>query len=247
MNAILSVRDLHISFGGVKAANGVDLDIYPHELIAVIGPNGSGKTTFLNLCTGYIRATHGSVIFEGRSITNQAPRTITRRGIARAFQIPQLFTGHSLIENVMLAVAANHGIWRAIKPLANEAYRNKAREVLDLMSLGDVADRPAVNLPEGLRKLADIAIALALKPRLLLLDEPTSGVSTAEKFPLMNTIAGVLRDEKVTALFVEHDMDVVERYADRVLVWNAGRVIAGGPPKEVLQSSLVLESVIGIS
>ncbi len=247
MNAILSVRDLHISFGGVKAANGVDLDIYPHELIAVIGPNGSGKTTFLNLCTGYIRATHGSVIFEGRSITNQVPRTITRRGIARAFQSPQLFTGHSLIENVMLAVAAKHGIWRAIKPLANETYRNKAREVLDVMSLGDVADRPAVNLPEGLRKLADIAIALALKPRLLLLDEPTSGVSTAEKFPLMNTIAGVLRDEKVTALFVEHDMDVVERYADRVLVWNAGRVIAGGPPKEILQSPLVLESVIGIS
>ena len=97
MNPILSVRDLHISFGGVKAADGVDLDIYPHELIAVIGPNGSGKTTFLNLCTGYIRPTRGSVIFEGRSITNQVPRTITRRGIARAFQIPQLFTGHSLI------------------------------------------------------------------------------------------------------------------------------------------------------
>jgi branched-chain amino acid transport system ATP-binding protein len=246
MNPILSVRDLHISFGGVKAADGVDLDIYPHELIAAIGPNGSGKTTFLNLCTGYIRPTRGSVTFEGRSITNQVPRTITRRGIARAFQIPQLFSGHSLIENVMLSVAAQHGIWQTFRPLAREAYRNKAIELLDLLSLGDIAHGPTANLPEGLRKLADIAIALALKPRLLLLDEPTSGVSTAEKFVLMDTIVGVLRAEKVTALFVEHDMDVVERYADRVLVWDAGQVIAGGPPQEILRSSHVLERVIGI-
>lgn len=246
MNPILSVRDLHTSFGGVKAADGVDLDIYPHELVAVIGPNGSGKTTFLNLCTGYIRPTRGSVIFDGRSITNRVPRTITRRGIARAFQIPQLFTGHSLIENVMLSVAAQHGIWQAIRPLANEAYRTKARQLLELLSLGHIADGPTVNLPEGLRKLADIAIALALKPRLLLLDEPTSGVSTAEKFSLMDTIVGVLRAENVTALFVEHDMDVVERYADRVLVWDAGRVVAGGPPHEILRSSHVLERVIGV-
>jgi len=246
MNPVLSVRDLHISFGWVKAANGVNLDIYPHELIAVIGPNGSGKTTFLNLCTGYVRASRGSIIFEGHSITNKVPRTITRRGIARAFQIPQLFTGHSLIENVMLSVAAQHGIWKTFKPLANEAYRNKARHVLDLMSLGDFADWPTANLPEGSRKLADIAIALALKPRLLLLDEPTSGVSTAEKFPLMDTIVRVLRAERVTALFVEHDMDVVERYADRVLVWDAGQVVAAGPPHEILRNSRVLERVIGI-
>ena len=146
----------------------------------------------------------------------------------------------------MLSVAAQHGIWQAFRPLAHEIYRDKAREVLDLMSLGDIAHGPTVNLPEGLRKLADIAIALALKPRLLLLDEPTSGVSTAEKFALMDTIVGVLRAEKVTALFVEHDMDVVERYADRVLVWDAGQVIAGGPPQEILRSSHVLERVIGI-
>ena len=121
-----------------------------------------------------------------------------------------------------------------------------AGHMLDLTSLGDFADWPTANLPEGLRKLTDIAIALALKPRLLLLDEPTSGVSTAEKFPLMDTIVRVLRAEKVTALFVEHDMDVVERYADRVLVWDAGRVVAAGPPHEVLRNSHVLERVIGI-
>jgi branched-chain amino acid transport system ATP-binding protein len=246
MNPILAVRDLRISFGGVVAANGIDLDIYPHELIAVIGPNGSGKTTFLNLCTGYIHPASGTVTFEGKTITELPPRTITRRGIARAFQIPQLFAGHSVLENVMLAVAARHGIWDVVRPLVRRRYRDEAREILNLLTLGDVADRLTAILPEGMRKLADIAVAMALKPRLLLLDEPTSGVSTAEKIPLMDTIVGVLRAEKITALFVEHDMDVVERYADRVLVWDSGRVAAEGPPHEVLHRADVLERIIGV-
>lgn len=246
MIPILAVRDLHINFGGVRAADGVDLDIYPHELVAVIGPNGSGKTTFLNLCTGYIIPTQGSVTFEGHSITDLSPRQITRRGIARAFQIPQLFTGHSLIENVMLAIASRRGIWQAIRPLAQQKYLTEARKTLALLSLEDAAEHPTANLPEGMRKLADIAIALALKPRLLLLDEPTSGVSSSEKFPLMDKIVSVLRSEEITALFVEHDMDMVERYADRVLVWGSGQVIAAGAPQEILRSADVLERVIGV-
>ena len=246
MNPILAVRALRISFGGVVAANGIELDIYPHELVAVIGPNGSGKTTFLNLCTGYIHPASGTVTFEGKTITDLSPRTITRRGIARAFQIPQLFAGHSVLECVMLAVAARHGIWEVMRPLVRASYRDEARAILDLLTLGDVADRLTAILPEGMRKLADIAIAMALKPRLLLLDEPTSGVSSAEKIPLMDTIVGVLRAEKITALFVEHDMDVVERYADRVLVWDSGRVAAEGPPHEVLHRADVLERIIGV-
>jgi branched-chain amino acid transport system ATP-binding protein len=247
MNPILAVRDLRISFGGVVAANGINVDIYPHELVAVIGPNGSGKTTFLNLCTGYIHPASGTVTFEGKAVTELPPRTITRRGIARAFQIPQLFAGHSVLENVMLAVAARHGIWDVMRPLMRGSYRDEAREILDLLTLGDVADRLTAILPEGMRKLADIAIAMALKPRLLLLDEPTSGVSTAEKISLMDTIVGVLRAERITALFVEHDMDVVERYADRVLVWDSGRVAAEGPPHEVLHNVDVLERIIGVA
>jgi branched-chain amino acid transport system ATP-binding protein len=246
MTPILSVSDLHINFGGVRAADGVNLEIYPHELVAVIGPNGSGKTTFLNLCTGYISPTHGSVTFEGHRITDLSPRQITRRGIARAFQIPQLFTGHSLIENVMLAIAARRGVWQAMRPLAQPLYLEEARRTLGLLSLDEAADHPTDTMPEGIRKLADIAIALALNPRLLLLDEPTSGVSTAEKFPLMDKIVSVLRAEKITALFVEHDMDMVERYADRVLVWDSGRVIAAGAPAEILRSADVLERVIGV-
>jgi branched-chain amino acid transport system ATP-binding protein len=247
MNPILAVRDLHINFGGILAANGINIDIYPHELIAVIGPNGSGKTTFLNLCTGYIRPASGSVVFEGQAITGLTPRTITRRGIARAFQIPQLFSHQSVLENVMLAVAARHGIWEVMTPLARSSYKAEARAILDLLTLGDIDDRLTAILPEGLRKLADIAIAMALRPRLLLLDEPTSGVSSTEKISLMDTIVRVLRDQKITALFVEHDMDVVERYADRVLVWDAGRVAAEGPPHEVLHSADVLERIIGVA
>lgn len=247
MNAILTARDLHINFGGVKAADGVDIDIFPHELVAIIGANGSGKTTFLNLCTGYISPTRGSVVFEGRAITDLSPRRITRQGIARAFQIPQLFAGHSLLDNVMLAVAARRGIWEPFKRLSHPIYEEEARATLDLLSLGEAAGQPASDLPEGLRKLADIALALALKPRLLLLDEPTSGVSTTEKFAIMDTIVNVLRSEKITALFVEHDMDVVERYADRVLVWDSGRVMTEGAPREVLAKREVIERVVGVA
>jgi branched-chain amino acid transport system ATP-binding protein len=244
---LLTARNLHISFGGVTAADGVDLDIGRDEIVAIIGANGSGKTTFLNLCTGYIRPSQGSVHFEGRGITGLSPRAITRLGIARAFQIPQLFTAQSLIENLMLAIAARSGIWDGSRPLGRESYRTQAQQTLSLFSLDDAADWPASALPEGMRKLADIALAMALKPRLLLLDEPTSGVSAAEKFPLMDTIVQVLRREAVTALFVEHDMDVVERYAQRVLVWDAGRVIASGQPAVVLRSPDVLERVIGVA
>ncbi len=247
MTPILLVRDLHVSFGGVKAADGVDLEVNPHERVAIIGSNGSGKTTFLNLCTGYIRPKRGTVRFDGRDITALSPRAITRLGIARAFQIPQLFTAHSLVENVMLAVAARHGIWQAATPLAREIYWEQARATLHLLSLEKFAAQPTAILPEGVRKLADIAIAMALKPRLLLLDEPTSGVSSAEKLALMDTIIAVLRAENVTALFVEHDMDVVERYADRVFVWDSGRVAASGPPDTVLRNPEVRERVIGVS
>jgi branched-chain amino acid transport system ATP-binding protein len=246
MMPILSVRDLHVNFGGVKPADGVELDIHAGEIVAIIGPNGSGKTTFINLCTGYVNPARGSVLFDGQPITNLPPRRIARRGIARAFQIPQLFTGHSLLENVMLAVAAQGDIWQPMGPLDRQIYREAALRILDLLALNDAADQQTAALPEGLRKLADIAIAIALKPRLLLLDEPTSGVSTAEKTPLMDTIVAMLRAERMTALFVEHDMDVVERYADRVFVWDTGRVVASGHPREVLRNPNVVERVVGV-
>lgn len=246
MQPLLKTVNLQVSFDGVKAADGIDLEIHPGEFVAIIGPNGSGKTTFLNLCTGYVRPSAGSVFLDERNITRLSPRAIAKRGIARAFQLPQLFTGHTLIENVMMALAARHGFWDPLRPLDRTAWRDEAEGLLRLVDLSEVAERRSSEMSEGMRKLTDIVIAMALKPRLLLLDEPTSGVSASEKFALMETLVAALRAESVTALFVEHDMEIVRRYADRILVWDTGRIMAEGDPETVLNDPYVLENVVGI-
>ena len=244
---LLQAKDLRVAFYGVKAADGVNLEIREGEFLAIIGPNGSGKTTFLNLCTGYLRPSSGEVYLDGEPITAMAPRTIARRGIARAFQIPQLFLDQTVRDNLMIAVAAKRGIWVPFKALGAEGRRQEAEELLALVGLDREAGQLAGALPEGRRKLLDIVIALALKPRLVLLDEPTSGVSTIERFNLMETLMAALRRAKVTALFVEHDMDVVQRYADRVVVWDSGSVMAEGPPSEVFKDERVLRNVVGVA
>ncbi|SEL93215.1 amino acid/amide ABC transporter ATP-binding protein 1, HAAT family [Bosea lupini] len=244
---LLQAKDLRIAFYGVQAADGVNLEIREGEFLAIIGPNGSGKTTFLNLCTGYLRPSSGEVYLDGKPITAMAPRTIARRGIARAFQIPQLFLDQTVLDNLMIAVAAKRGIWVPFKALDADGRRREAEELLALVGLDGEAQQLAGALPEGRRKLLDIVIALALKPRLVLLDEPTSGVSTIERFTLMETLMAALRRAKVTALFVEHDMDVVQRYADRVVVWDSGSVMAEGPPSEVFKDERVLRNVVGVA
>ncbi|WP_176085339.1 ABC transporter ATP-binding protein [Martelella sp. HB161492] len=244
---LLRAENLQVAFGGVRAADGVSLTINEGEFVAIIGPNGSGKTTFLNLCTGYVRPVAGRVMLGDQEITRMEPRAIARRGIARAFQIPQLFTDHSVIENVMLAIAARRGIWHILHPLDRPAYRREAEELLELLNLSQHAETIAGTLPEGLRKLADVTVAMALRPKLLLLDEPTSGVSALERFPLMDTLMKAMKSEGVTALFVEHDMDIVENYADRVVVWNAGSIMAEGTPAAVMKDPRVLENVIGVA
>lgn len=247
MQPILEAKDLHVAFNGVKAADGVSLSIHDGEFLAIIGPNGSGKTTVLNLCTGYVRPKSGSVHLDGQDITRLAPRTIARLGVARAFQIPQLFSDQRVIDNMMLSLAAKDGLWTMMRPLETEARRAEAEALLGLVGLADDKNRISNTLPEGHRKLLDIAVALALKPRLLLLDEPTSGVSALERFPLMEALMGALRQRQITALFVEHDMDVVARYANRVLVWNAGNIMAEGHPDEVFKDQRVLQSVVGVA
>ncbi|WP_027554241.1 ABC transporter ATP-binding protein [Bradyrhizobium sp. Cp5.3] len=244
---ILEARGLHVAFNGVKAADGVSIMVHDGEFLAIIGPNGSGKTTLLNICTGYIRPGSGSVLLDGCDITRLSPRAIARRGVARAFQIPQLFSAQRVIDNMMLALAATDGLWSAIRPLDTPARRAEAEALLDLVGLADDADRISSTLPEGHRKLLDIAVALALKPRLLLLDEPTSGVSALERFPLMEALMSALRQRRITALFVEHDMDVVARYASRVLVWNAGNIMAEGRPDEVFSNAQVRQRVVGVA
>lgn len=243
---VLQSKGLHVEFGGVKAANGVDLDLYQGELASIIGPNGSGKTTFLNLCTGYVRPSKGEVIFAGKDLTRMPPRDITRLGAVRTFQLPQLFTEDTVIQNVLIALAARTGFWN-MRALDRPGLRSEALEILSIFGLKAEAERYIHSLPEGVRKLVDIAVSIALSPTLLLMDEPTSGVSSSEKFEIMDILMPILRKRKITALLVEHDMELVTRYMDRVIVWNAGQVMADGAPDVVLRDERVLRNVVGVA
>ncbi len=242
---LLQVKDLSIRFGGIIAAEDVNLSVNPGENLAIIGPNGAGKTTFLNICTGYLSPVSGTVHFMGRDITRLAPRNITRLGIARAFQIPQLFLEQTVNENMLLAITARHTNLSTIRPLGTSAFRDEAADILSLLKVADFAARPAQELPEGTRKLVDIAIALALQPRLLLMDEPTSGIASSEKFAVMDVLVAALATRGVSSVFVEHDMEMVTRYANRVAVWNGGRVQKSGPPQDILDDPEVRRTVIG--
>ncbi len=246
MSVLLSARGLKLAFGGVKAADGIDLDVMAGEFLAIIGPNGAGKTTFINMTTGYLKPQGGSISYDGQPILGLSPRAIVRRGIGRSFQLPQLFTEHTVLENAALAIAAREGWWSPLVPLVRPAWRDEAFALLERFGLQEVAGARADALNEGARKLADIAMAVALKPRLLLMDEPTSGVAAAEKMGVVETLARVLRDAKVTAVFVEHDMEVVARFADRVAVWSQGRIAALDTPERVLADPAVQREVIGI-
>jgi branched-chain amino acid transport system ATP-binding protein len=246
MSAMLSARGLAIRFGGVVAAEDVSLDVHEGDTLAIIGPNGAGKTTFLNICTGYLKPQAGAVTFRDRDILGQSPRAITRLGIARAFQIPQLFAEQTVLENMLVAASSTAGRSAPFTPLRNIPEREDVDRVLRLVRCDDVADRVASELPEGKRKLVDIALALALKPEVLLMDEPTSGVASSEKFAIMDTLIGALKERSVTAVFVEHDMEMVSRYANRVAVWSAGRIQKEGPPDTVLTDPEVIRTVIGV-
>jgi branched-chain amino acid transport system ATP-binding protein len=243
---ILQTIDLTRSFDMVKAADAINVTVGRGELVGIVGANGSGKTTFLNLITGYIKPQRGRIVFMGRDSTGLSPRLITKRGIARSFQIPQLYTGLSVRENVMLSLAAATGnsasFWR---PLYRRPWLEESLEILERFGLQSYAERPVAELPEGGRKLLDIALSFALKPLLLLMDEPTSGVSIEDKFQVMDTLVRVLQQSDITTIFVEHDMEVVQRYGRRVLVFDTGRVIADGDPANVLADPEVRKAVLG--
>jgi len=230
MSPILVAEGLHKRFGAVTAAADINLAFDDRTVVSLIGANGAGKTTFLNMVTGYVRPDRGQIKFDGRPLVGLAPRAITRFGISRSFQVPQLFPSLSLRENLLVA----EGIAGAAK---------EADAMLDRFGLGPYADRPAGLLPEGIRKLLDVAMALVGRPKLLLLDEPTSGVAADEKFGIMDLVMGAA--SQVVVLFVEHDMDIVARYATRVIAFYDGRVIADAPPDEALRAAEVRRYVIG--
>jgi branched-chain amino acid transport system ATP-binding protein len=245
MSVLLETVGVTRFFGMVRAAQELNIRIDEGEMVGIIGSNGSGKTTFLNLATGYLKPDRGHILLDGRDTTTLPPRRITRLGVARSFQVPQLYIGLTVIENVLLSLAARSGRVGAWWELRKPEWVGEARQILGQFAVGGYADRPVAALPEGARKLLDIALAVALRPRLLLMDEPTAGVSTEDKFAVMDTLVGALRGSRITTVFVEHDMDVVLRYSRRVLVFDQGLVIADGEPSAVLADAGVRKAVLG--
>lgn len=246
MTLIFETHKLSKTFGAVTAAADINVTIEEGEMVGVIGSNGAGKTTFINMVTGYLKPSAGSILFKGREMVGLAPRDVTRAGICRSFQIAQLFPELSVLDNVLIAygISVEHRL-SFFRPLENAESVAKAHRVLAEYSIDDYADAPVATLPQGVRKLLDIAMAMLGGPSLLLLDEPTSGVAIDDKFELMETIMKAVRASGAATLFVEHDMEVVERYAPRVIAFYDGRVLADGPTEDVLSDPQVQEFVIG--
>jgi branched-chain amino acid transport system ATP-binding protein len=254
MTAILDAKGLNKAFGAVTAASNVNAAIEKDSVVGLIGTNGAGKTTFINMITGYLKPDTGTIHYEGRDITRLPPREITRLGICRSFQIPQLYSSLSVHENMMVGLgvvlrnAGRGGYFSRGRPQV-PGYDAPAEEVADRIlsqfGLMDYRGQNAQVLPGGVRKLLDIALTMVAKPRILLLDEPTSGVSAEEKFGIMEMVLKVVRAEGATVLFVEHDMEVVSRFAQRVLAFYDGRIIADATPEIALADPEVKRYVVG--
>ncbi|MBI3433966.1 MAG: ABC transporter ATP-binding protein [Proteobacteria bacterium] len=249
MTAILSVRKLEKTFGSVVAARDISLDIPAQQTVGIIGANGAGKTTFINMITGYLRPSLGTIWFEDRDITGRSSRQITRLGISRSFQVAQIFSSLTVMENICAAAAIARGprgaLAHAWRPLLSADTVGEARAAAELFQIGAYRDIRAATLPQGVRKLLDIAMAVVGWPRLLLLDEPTSGISIEEKFSLMDVVMTALKSRNITVLFVEHDMEIVSRFADRVLAFYDGTVIADGAPAQALADTRVRTFISG--
>ncbi|MBY3137047.1 ABC transporter ATP-binding protein [Rhizobium laguerreae] len=246
MKPIIEAKSLIKRFGAVTAANDVNVDIMSGTISGLIGTNGAGKTTFINMITGYLGPDSGSILLDGQEIVGLSPRQITRRGVARSFQIPQLFNSLTAIENLMFAYSATDSVGvKGFSILSDDELATHADERLEVFGLGAFRNSIAGTMPEGIRKLLDIAIAMVGKPKVLFLDEPTSGVASEEKFSVMDRIIDATRVAGVSVLFVEHDMEIVGRYSDRVLAFFEGRVLIDGPPETVLSDRQVRELIIG--
>jgi len=242
---ILTLKDLCRYFGGVTAVNNVNLVFTDNELRAIIGPNGAGKTTLFNVITGRLPATSGRVIYRGQDITNKLPHEIVRLGICRIFQRSSIFPGLSVFENVRIARQAQRGGSHRIFS-GKESLKEVNEEtwlILEKIGLSEHEHMPAKNLAHGDQRLLEIGIALAGEPKLLLLDEPTSGMSPGETERTTQFIKQLAKE--VAIILVEHDMEVVMSISDRISVMHQGSIIAEGTPEEIKRNELVKEAYLG--
>jgi branched-chain amino acid transport system ATP-binding protein len=245
--SLLDVRNVSRHFGSLVAVKDVSMSVAPGELVAVIGPNGAGKTTFFNLISGFFPPTHGTIVFDGTDITSLAPHQRVTLGIARTFQITEVFPELSLQENIRIPVEVAAGL--RLRPAVSVAEAAKVRaRVAELMNMGGLtskADRLAGELPHGDQRATEIMMSLALNPRLLLLDEPTAGMGDQETYDISRLIRRLHRDHKLTIVLIEHDMRVIFNLADRIIVLAEGAVLAMGTPVEIAADERVQAAYLG--
>lgn len=245
---MLVVQNLKKYFGDVKAVDGVGFEIKTGEIVSLVGSNGAGKTTLVNLISGHLQPDSGRILFLDRDITHAEPSVRIKIGMGRSFQIIHLFEELTVLDNVRTPLFSKYGkIRNGLWPADRYADITKqALEILDLFGLSSKKNLTAKALAEGDKKVLDIAIAFALKSRLLLLDEPTSGVATTDKFKVMDTIASALKEENVSALIIEHDMDIVSDYSQRVLMMHEGHIMAEGKPGQIMENKEVQALLFGV-
>ncbi|VTU22684.1 Lipopolysaccharide export system ATP-binding protein LptB [Variovorax sp. SRS16] len=244
-STILSIEDIGKNFAGFHALSGVNLQVGENSVHALIGPNGAGKSTLLNVVSGHLAPSAGRVMFQGRSICGRPPHETARRGVARSFQITSIFAGFSVFENVQMALLAQHGLCTRMFRPAAPMLRDEALALLQLVRLDGQAERIAGELAAGDRKRLEFAIAMAGRPKVMLLDEPTAGMSPDERAIVIHLIRSINRERGVAVLFTEHDIEMVFAIADRITVLHQGSCIADGAPAAVRADRRVQEVYLG--
>jgi branched-chain amino acid transport system ATP-binding protein len=245
--SLLSVEHVSRRFGSLIAVNNVSLSVEPGELRAVIGPNGAGKTTFFNMISGFLAPTSGRILFEGEDVTRLLPARRVWRGIARTFQVTEVFPELSVRENLRIAAEVAAG-YRRRPWISREAEAEVSARVTDLSDMGGLSDketRPVGELSHGDQRATEIMMALALKPRLLLLDEPTAGMGDRETYNITQLICQLHKDHKLSIVLIEHDMRVVFHLADRIMVLAEGAMLAEGTPPEIAANEMVQAAYLG--
>ena len=245
---LLEVKNLNKKFGSVTAAKSINFKMDANDIIGVIGSNGAGKTTFCNMITGYLKPDSGEILYQGKNITKFNIQKIKNIGIHRSFQIPQIFENLGVLENIIITdLVANNKQNSFFEEAYTKQNYDKAINLLEKFSLdvGQFKTKIVKELPQGARKILDILIAIIGNPKVILLDEPTSGISTDEKNIVMSQILKAIKEFNIAVLFIEHDMEIVQKFSDRVVAFYNGEIIADGKPKEVFKQKSVIKHIVG--